>query len=207
MKGRIGVEIRHKNLRHWRRTTNIAKGLMRGDMQQDRDVAALNEQLGREKTAFEATRQALREALGPVKAPPDIGERLLSYAEEFGSENAVLMLKRSPKTFDIEGKVDRKTLAAVKPKVEQLAQSDRAMAGLVVRRENILTAGNPNHNRVYINNGREFTMNTRTGTVEYADGKVEKLELVKSDGGRAKQLRKARAQEEQEQKQAQGQSQ
>lgn len=181
---------------------------MRGDMQQNADVAQLNILLAKEKAEFQATRAALREALASANAPEDIDERLMAYADEFGTDSAVLMLRRSPKTFDIEGKVGRKAIAAAAPKIENLVLSNRDMAGLVVRRENILVAQDPAHNRVYIDRGKEFTISMVGGQlVERAkNGEIQKLDVVKEDGVRAKKLRKVWKQEE-EQSQEQGQEQ
>ena len=183
-----------------------SKGIVRGDMQTNEDVAQLNILLSREKVQFWQTLRELRNVLKPVDAPADIDERLMAYADEFGTDSAILMLKRSPKLFDIEGKVDKQVIHAAAPKVEKLVMANRTMAGLVVQRENILVAENPERVRVYIDNGREFTIETLDGQlVQYVDtGEIEKQPVVKEDGSRAKRLRQLDS-EEQEEKQKQEQ--
>ena len=170
-------------------------------MQPNADVAQLNILLSKEKVQFWQTQRELRQVLKPVHAPADIDERLMAYADEFGTDSAVLMLKRSPKLFDIEGRVDKQVIDAAAPKVEKLVMSNRTMAGLLVQRENILVAENPERDRVYIDMGREFTIETLDGQlVQYVDtGEMEKQPVVKEDGSRAKQLRQEWDSEEQEQ--------
>jgi hypothetical protein len=172
-------------------------------------VTRLNRLLDHERQEFHAVRAALRKTFAPLNAPPDIDERLVAYADEFGSDSAVLMLKRSPKVFEIPGKVPPKVVDAAAPTVEKLVLLNRTMAGLVVQRENILVAENPNHDRVYMDMGREFRIAVLDGQfLEQSDtGERTAVPLAKEDGARAKQLRQAWDQERQEHVQEDGQDQ
>ena len=114
------------------------------------DVAPINRDLNTERIAFAALRRDLRAALQAFAPPPDVDERVLTFAEEFGAAHTAKALSTNPKQFGLAAKPRDPAFAALKPQIEALHASNERMTTLVVQRENILAQADPKRARVYI---------------------------------------------------------
>lgn len=134
------------------------------------DVAPINRALTTERIAFAKMRRELRAALHAFAPPPDVDERILTFAEEFGAGQAAKVLVAKPAQFGLAAKARDPALAALTPRIVALHASNERMTTLVVERENILGAADPSRQRVYVSFGREFTIDADHQLIRYVEG-------------------------------------
>jgi hypothetical protein len=141
------------------------------------DVAKVQQDIDNERLKFLGLRQKLMTTLAAFKAPPETPDHLISFAEEFGPDQAVKKLGEDPKFFrvDIPVAVRRE----ISPLVLTLVDTSYSLDALVRHREEILCKADPRRERRYISYGREFTLDMGAKKIRYDDdGSSEPMNLV-----------------------------
>ncbi|MCV0370429.1 hypothetical protein [Filomicrobium sp.] len=102
-------------------------------------------------------------------------------------ERSNAMLEMIASTIDIGLNATLHRLKTDDPKiieaVERLSEASHHLGLAINAREEAQIENNPNHQRVYVDDGREFTLDLKTGTWTYLDApdKPIKLSFVKSE--------------------------
>jgi hypothetical protein len=140
------------------------------------DVSQFERDLNMERVTFSARRRDLAAALRPFNPPEHALDRIVSYAEEFGAEEAARKLVDEPAFFELRANANDTALIALKANIEAVHASHQAMDHIVSTRENLLAQADPKRERVYVSFGREFTIDMPNRRIRYLDtGKTEAL--------------------------------
>lgn len=134
-------------------------------------VDELNRKIAETRLQFFAAKNQLEASLSALPASEHTVTRLVEEAECYGIAYAIDLLSKRPDHFDIKVTSKDARLAPLAPQVTALAEHSSSLDRLVAQREDILTARDPKHQRVYMLMGREFVIDAVPGgyTMRFTD--------------------------------------
>lgn len=138
-------------------------------MNQTSRIAELAPQVEAAKADYLALRDKFRERVKHYNAHDDFVEHVIEHAEEFGADSALTALRKHPGDFSIAP--DQSSLVAddIAKAIYALLDKGEVLEGLISEREDILSRDDPQHKRIYVMQGREFTFSEVTQTISFLD--------------------------------------
>jgi len=132
-------------------------------------INSLNRDINEQRMAFNAARRQLVADLKGFSDPESLADQLIACAGEFGENAAVTLFQTKPSEFQQNQPLDPDRAAIIKLPLEAAYSHDVRMDALLAKREALIIANNPNHQRVFQIFGRECHIDLDNNRIRYLD--------------------------------------
>ncbi len=141
------------------------------------EFAAAERELATALTIFNSARGALDTSLTQLGAREGAADRLIHHADEYGIDHTVIVLAKTPNTFEFTTTVPSTALPAIQTQLEAAYDAMHRVDLAMANRENLVRKGKPTHAKAILIGDKPYIFDFKADTLRNRDSG----ETVKAD--------------------------